>query len=166
MNIELMINDQVFTNISDTTTPELDFATYKEMFPELTHWREYIAPLPSLDELKQAKIHQAGAEFAKRRDAIRWVHGYGFDCTSEDISNFVAAFTPLLVAKSGTVLYKVWLDEQNKGITELNYEQMQQVYDTVRSSQIESYAWYETIKAQILACETAEDLEQITWERS
>ena len=119
----------------------------------------------SLDELKQQKLQEAGREFATRRDAIRWVGEYGFDCTVEDITNFMAAFTPLLVEKTGTVYYKVWLglDEQKKGIVQLSYEQMQAVYDAVRVGQLEAYAWYETIKAMILACETAEDLDAITW---
>ena len=165
MIIELLIGEQVFTTIQ-TTTPELEFDTYKEMFPELTAWREQAPILPSLDELKNIKLNQSGAEFAKRRDAIRWVDGYGFDCAVDDITNFMAAFTPLLVAKTGTVFYKVWVDEHTKGIAELSYTQMQAAYDTVRNSQMSAYAWYETIKAQILACQTADELEQITWEEN
>ena len=117
----------------------------------------------SLEELKQRKLQEVGLEFANRRDAIRWVGEYGFDCTVEDITNFMAAFTPLLVEKSGNVYYKVWLEEQKKGIVQLSYEQMQAVYDAVRAGQLEAYAWYETIKARTLACETKEDLEAITW---
>lgn len=162
MRIDLMINDTVFTTV-ETTTPELELATYQEMFPELTSWREHIEPAQSLDELKAAKLNLAGAEFAKRRDCIRWIGEYGFDCAVEDISNFMAAFTPLLVAKSGNVLYKVWLDEQTKGIADLSYMQMQEAYDTVRNSQMAAYAWYEAIKAQILACSTAEELDEIIW---
>lgn len=58
MNIELMINNEVFTNINDTTTPDSDYKMYKEIFPELTHWREYIEPKPSLHELKIQKIQE------------------------------------------------------------------------------------------------------------
>lgn len=165
MRIELIINDTVFT-IIETATPELEFKTYKEMFPDLTGWREQAPILPTLDELKATKLNQAGAEFAKRRDCVRWVGGYGFDCAVDDITNFMAAFTPLLVAKTGTVFYKVWLDEQTKGIAELSYTQMQAAYDTVRNSQMAAYAWYETIKAQILACKAFDELEQITWEEN
>lgn len=58
MNIELMINNEVFTNINGTTTPDFDYKMYKEIFPELTHWREYVEPTPELDELKEQKIKE------------------------------------------------------------------------------------------------------------
>ena len=115
----------------------------------------------TLDEAKARYTNAAGKEFARRRDAIRWVDGYGYDCQSEDVTNFMAAFTPLLVAGSGSVYYKVWLTETNKGVVERNYEQMQTVYNAVRSSQLDAYSWYEGIKAQIHAANTIEDLEMI-----
>ena len=162
MIIELMQGEEVFTRV-ETTTPELEFETYKEMFSDLTGWRAQAPILQTLDELKAAKLNLAGTEFASRRDCIRWVDGYGFDCAVDDITNFMAAFTPLLVNKAGTVFYKVWFDEQTKGIAELSYTQMQAVYDIVRNSQMAAYTGYETIKEQILSCKTAEEVEQITW---
>lgn len=39
MTIELLINDEVYTTI-ETTTPDLEFDTYKAMVPTLTGWRE------------------------------------------------------------------------------------------------------------------------------
>lgn len=117
----------------------------------------------TLDEARTRYINAAGAEFARRRDAIRWVDGIGFDCSHEDIGNFMAAFTPLLVNKTGTVYYKVWTSTTTKGVVELNYTQMQSVYDAVRNSQLDAYSWYETKKASIEACLTVTELEAIEW---
>lgn len=123
---------------------------------------------PSLDELKEIKLNKAGELFAQKRDAIRWVkvdgiHTYGFDCASEDITNFLAAYTFLdtQVEKSNTTMYKIWLDKENKGIVELNLEQMSKVFNDVRTSQFEAYAWYENIKQQINNCQSKEDLNAI-----
>lgn len=115
----------------------------------------------TLDETRTKHIKVAGAEFARRRDAIRWVDGYGFDCQSEDMTNFMAAFTPLLVNKTGTVYYKVWTSETTKGVIERDYEQMFAVYTAVRTSQLEAYSWYEGLKGQLNAAETIAELEKI-----
>lgn len=131
--------------------------------------REYVPPKePSLDELKEVKLNEAGELFAQKRDAIRWVkvdeiHTYGFDCANEDITNFLAAYTFLdtQVEKSNTTMYKVWLDKENKGIVELNLEQMSKVFNDVRTSQFEAYAWYENIKQQINNCQSKEELNAI-----
>lgn len=114
-----------------------------------------------LEHSKARYISSAGAEFAKRRDGIRWIDGYGYDCEPVDIINFMAAFTPLLVAKSGAVLYKVWTSETEKAVVERSYEQLLEVYNTVRTEQMEAYAWYETIKANLQAANSIEELEQI-----
>lgn len=126
---------------------------------------------PSLDELKEIKLNKAGELFAQKRDAIRWVkiddtNTYGFDCASEDITNFLAAYTFLdtQVEKSNTTMYKIWLDKENKGIVELNLEQMSKVFNDVRTSQFEAYAWYENIKQQINNCQSKEDLNAIVLE--
>lgn len=123
---------------------------------------------PSLDELKEIKLNKAGELFAQKRDAIRWVkiddsNTYGFDCASEDITNFLAAYTFLdtQVEKSNTTMYKIWLDKENKGIVELNLEQMSKVFNDVRTSQFEAYAWYENIKQQINNCQSKEELNAI-----
>lgn len=123
---------------------------------------------PSLDELKEIKLNKAGELFAQKRDAIRWVKiddstTYGFDCASEDITNFLAAYTFLdtQVEKSNTTMYKIWLDKENKGIVELNLEQMSKVFNDVRTSQFEAYAWYENIKQQINNCQSKEELNAI-----
>lgn len=124
-------------------------------------------PEPTLDELKVTKINAAGAEFAKRRDAVRFVDlpsgkNYGFDCAPEDITNFMAAYTPLMIDKSGSTGYKVWLNQTDKGLVVIDYADMNFTYNTVRNSQLEAYNWYETIKAQIKAVKSKEELDKIT----
>ena len=127
------------------------------------------APEQILEELKAAKIKEAGTLFAQKRDTIRFIDlpsgkNYGFDCASEDITNFMAAYTPLMIEKSGGTGYKVWLNQTNKGLVTLDYTDMKFTYDTVRTSQLEAYTWYEAIKVQINACTTKEELDNITLE--
>ena len=110
-----------------------------------------------------------GTLFAQKRDTIRFIDlpsgkNYGFDCASEDITNFMAAYMPLMIEKSGGTGYKVWLNQTNKGLVTLDYADMKFTYDTVRTSQLEAYMWYETIKVQINACTTKEELDNITLE--
>lgn len=126
---------------------------------------------PTLEELKKNKIKQAGELFAQKRDAIRWVkiddsNTYGFDCASEDITNFTAAYIGLSndLTKNGTTFYKVWLTPETKGIVSLNLGQMTTVYNTVRNAQFEAYAWYEQIKQKINDCQSKEDLNSINIE--
>ena len=117
------------------------------------------------DYARNRYIDTAGAEFAKSRDEVRWIEiagvTYGFDCAVDDITNFMAAYTPLMVEKSGTTGYKVWLGEDKKGLVKLDYEGMKKAYDTVRSSQLAAYAWYEDIKAKLLAVTEAEGKEKL-----
>ena len=135
--------------------------------------KEPVEPEPTLEELKENKLSEAKQEFARKRDAVRFVkvddiNTYGFDCASEDITNFLAAYTALInnVAKSNmnTTMYKVWLNETDKGIVELSLEQMNKVFDTVRSSQFKAYAWLEQIQTKIEGCQSKEDLEAIVLE--
>lgn len=122
--------------------------------------------VPSIEELQEAKLNEAGAEFAKRRDAIRWVqvsdgNAYGFDCESEDITNFMAAWKAAEV--DGSTGYKVWFTETSKGLVILPEADFKTVFDFVRNSQLEAYAWYENISAQIKATTTQEELDAIIW---
>ncbi len=121
-------------------------------------------PAPTLDEQKNEALARAQLAFAARRDAIRWVNGYGYDCAPDDITNFMAAYTPLLVAGTGTTQYKVWLTETEKGIVTLTLADMTKVYETVRTSQLEAYAWYETIKTQLSNAQTTDELTAILTE--
>lgn len=121
----------------------------------------FTEPPKPLALLKQETLRQAQTAFAARRDEVRWVGGYGFDCASEDITNFMAAYTPLLVSGEGTAQYKVWLSDSEKGIVTLTLAELTDVYRTVRTSQLEAYAWYETVKAQIEAAASAEEIAAI-----
>lgn len=133
--------------------------------------REYVPPKePTFEEMKESKLAEAKRVFGEKRDAIRFIqvddtNTYGFDCASEDITNFLAAYTALTnnVAKSGanTTMYKVWLNETDKGVVELNLDQMNKVFDTVRNSQFEAYAWLSKVEAQIEAATSKADLEAI-----
>lgn len=127
--------------------------------------------IPSLDKLKKIKLKEAGKLFAEKRDSIRWIkiddlNTYGFDCASEDIINFTAAYIGLSndLTKNGTTFYKVWLTPETKGIVSLNLGQMTTVYNTVRNAQFEAYTWYEQIKQKINNCQSKEDLNSINIE--
>ncbi|MBR0325207.1 MAG: hypothetical protein IIX11_03650 [Selenomonadales bacterium] len=115
-------------------------------------------PLPTLAEQKEKALDLARETFAIRRDAVRWVDGYGYDCATEDITNFMAAYTPLLVAGTGSVRYKVHLPNGDKTIVTLTADTMTHVYNTVRASQFEAYAWYEDLRARLEDAQTEEEL--------
>lgn len=174
------INEVIYDNYQECCVVNKEFKEYPnsmfenyinniQIYLSAKEKREYVPPKePSLDELKEVKLNEAGEVFATKRDAIRWVkvdeiHTYGFDCANEDITNFLAAYTFLdtQVEKSNTTMYKVWLDKENKGIVELNLEQMSKVFNDVRTSQFEAYAWYENIKQQINNCQSKEELNAI-----
>lgn len=76
----------------------------------------------------------------------------------------MAAYTPLLIAGTGTVFYKVWLSETRKGIVELTTDNMTAVYTAVRSGQMAAYTWYETKKSKIQNAEDIKALLEITLE--
>ena len=115
----------------------------------------------------QQRLYTAlGAEFAKRRDAVRWINlpsgnRYGFDCAVEDISNFMAAYTPLLIAGSGETGYKVWKSETEKGLVILTFADMQAAYTYVRESQLSAYAWLSASQAKINAVTEADGKEKL-----
>lgn len=126
-------------------------------------------PAPPLDELKTAKLNEVGSVFAQKRDARRFIQldenrYYGFDCASEDITNFLARWTPLAMMGGGESQYKVWFSETEKGMVMLSLADYNLVYQVVSASQLEAYAWYETVKTKINACTTKEELEAIVLE--
>lgn len=127
-------------------------------------WNQY-TDIEPFDYAKNRYINAAGAEFANRRDEVRWIEiagvTYGFDCAPEDITNFMAAYTPIMVKQDGETGYKVWLDKDKKGLVMLNYAGMKKAYDTVRSSQLAAYAWYEDIKSKLLAVTEVEGKEKL-----
>jgi hypothetical protein len=127
-------------------------------------WNQY-TDIEPFDYAKNRYINAAGTEFANRRDEVRWIEiadvTYGFDCAPEDITNFMAAYTPIMVKQDGETGYKVWLDKDKKDLVMLNYAGMKKAYDTVRNSQLAAYAWYEDIKAKLIAVTEAEGKEKL-----
>ena len=127
-------------------------------------WNQY-TDIEPFDYAKNRYINAAGAEFANRRDEVRWIEiagvTYGFDCAPEDMTNFMAAYTPLMVNQDGETGYKVWLDKDKKGLVMLNYASMKKAYDTVRSSQLAACVWYEDIKAKLIAVTEVEGKEKL-----
>lgn len=121
-------------------------------------------PEPALEELKEAKIKEAGTLFAQKRDAIRQVtlsdgNTYGFDTANEDITNFMASWKAAEI--SGSTMYKVWLADGTKGMITMQLADFKTVFNAVRTSQLEAYAWYGAVDAQIQAATTKEDLDAI-----
>lgn len=121
-------------------------------------------PEQTLEEAKADKHREAGAAFAKKRDAIRQIgisdgNTYGFDCANEDITNFMASWKAAEV--SGSTPYKVWIADGGKGLITMQLADFDTVFKAVRDSQLEAYAWYGTVDAKIQACETKEELAEI-----
>lgn len=124
-------------------------------------------PEQTLEEAKADKHREAGAAFAKKRDAIRQVrlsdgNTYGFDCATEDITNFMASWKAAEV--SGSAPYKVWKADGSKGMITMQLADFKTVFNAVRTSQLEEYAWYGAVDVQIQAAATKEDLETIVLE--
>lgn len=120
---------------------------------------------PTLDELKAEKHEQAGAAFAAKRDAIRYVeitdgNTYGFDTANEDITNFMASWRA--AEMTGSTPYKVWLADGGKGMVMLTPDDFTAVFNAVRTAQLEAYAWYGEVDAQIKAATTKEEVEAVT----
>ena len=127
------------------------------------------APTKPFEMAKAEKITEAGALFAQKRDARRFVkldenRYYGFDCASEDITNFLARWTPLAMMGGGESQYKVWLNETEKDLVMLSLADYNLVYQVVSASQLEAYDWYKVVQTQIKACTTKEELEAIVLE--
>ena len=117
-----------------------------------------------LDTFKESMLKQAGATFATKRDAVRYVQlsdgkTYGFDCANEDITNFMAGWKRAEL--SGSTFYKVYLSPTEKTIVTLTATDFATVSNEVSKSQLLAYSWYGDIKAKILACTTREELESI-----
>lgn len=116
--------------------------------------------------MQQRLVDELGTEFARRRDDVRWINlpsgnRYGFDCAVEDISNFMAAYTPLLIAGSGETGYKVWKSETEKGLVILTFDDMQAAYTYVRESQLSAYAWLASSQAKINAVTETDGKEKL-----
>jgi hypothetical protein len=103
---------------------------------------------------KQLLTQKIKEEFVKKRDCIRWIDDYGFDCANVDITNFLASLSAVesdnkkwqeerSLGEKPVTPYKVYLDKVTlkKGTVLFNLEQLQKVRDIVRISQLEAYAW-------------------------
>ena len=117
-----------------------------------------------LGVIKEEVVRRAGSVFAKKRDAVRYVkvsdgNTYGFDTANEDITNFMAGWKRAEL--TGSTFYKVYLSPTVKTLVYLKVEDFATVSNAVSQSQFDDYKWYETIKAQILACTTKAELESI-----
>ena len=115
-----------------------------------------------LEYARQRYLNMVGAEFANKRDAIRKINingkTYGFDCASEDIVNFMASWQ---AAKTdGKTMYKVWLDDNSKGLVILAVADFELVFNTVRGSQYEAYGWYNEMSAKIKTAQSVQEMEQ------
>lgn len=115
-----------------------------------------------LEYARRRYLNMVGAEFANKRDAIRKINingkTYGFDCASEDIVNFMASWQ---AAKTdGKTMYKVWLDDNSKGLVILAVADFELVFNTVRGSQYEAYGWYNEMSAKIKTAQSVQEMEQ------
>ena len=130
-------------------------------YPWNALWEQYTEQEP-LEYARQRYLNMVGAEFANKRDAIRKINingkTYGFDCASEDIVNFMASWQ---AAKTdGKTMYKVWLDDKTKGLVMLTVADFESVFNTVRQSQYQAYAWYNDVASKIKNAQSVWDMEQ------
>ncbi|MBR5589747.1 MAG: hypothetical protein IKW41_06300 [Phascolarctobacterium sp.] len=135
----------------------------KELGP-LPEGATFEAPEKTLEQLKAEKHNAAGAAFAAKRDAIRFVelsdgNTYGFDCANEDITNFMANWKAAEL--DGQTEHKVWLDETTKGMVVMQPADFKTVFDIANKSQKEAYVWYGEIAARIAVATSKEELDAI-----
>lgn len=160
-------NDGSIYTIIETDNPETEMDYLNQnMNAGISNYEQYVLPEMPLNVLKEKYINMLGTEFANRRDAVRWINlpsgnRYGFDCAVEDISNFMAAYTPLLIAGSGETGYKVWKSEAEKGLVILPFADMQAAYDYVRDSQLSAYKWLSSSQEKVNAVTEADGKEKL-----
>lgn len=176
------LNEVIYDNYQECCVINKEFKEYPntifegyinnvDIYIKAKEKREYI-PLkePTLEELKKEKLTEAKKMFVKKRDATRFIkvddiNTYGFDCSSDDITNFLAAYTALTnnitKSKTNTIMYKVWITKTEKALVTLNLEQMNKVFYIVRNSQLEAYEWLHNIEQQIENVVSKTDLESI-----
>lgn len=156
-------NDDKIINVINGDVP----VNYNERrFYEWNLLGEKYSDTEPFGHMQERLNNELGSEFAKRRDVVRFINlpsgnRYGFDCAVEDISNFMAAYTPLLIAGSGETGYKVWKNEAEKGLVILTLADMQAAYNYVRESQLSAYAWLATSQVKINAVTEADGKEKL-----
>lgn len=147
--------------IVNVTTADYPYQQNERIYYPWNQLGDFYIDTEPFDYMQQRLYNELGSEFATRRDAVRWINlpsgnRYGFDCAVEDISNFMAAYTPLLIAGSGETGYKVWKSETEKGLVILTFSDMQAAYTYVRESQLSAYAWLASSQAKINAVTEAD----------
>lgn len=158
-----IVDKNIITNIINIDYPQSN--NEKKYYP-WNNLGEVYTDIEPFAYMQQRLYDALGAEFAKRRDDVRWINlpsgnRYGFDCAVEDISNFMAAYTPLLIAGSGETGYKVWKSETEKGLVILPFADMQAAYTYVRESQLSAYAWLASSQAKINAVTETDSKEKL-----
>ena len=154
----LINNDKIIVNIFESEYYE---PSAKCCYPWNAVGDTYTEQEP-LEYARQRYLNMVGAEFANKRDSIRKINingkTYGFDCASEDIVNFMASWQ---AAKTdGKTMYKVWLDDKTKGLVMLTVADFESVFNTVRQSQYQAYAWYNDVASKIKNAQSVWDMEQ------
>lgn len=147
--------------------PDDEYGTPARVMKELGPLPEgatFEAPEKTLEQLKAEKHNAAGAAFAAKRDAIRFIklsdgNTYGFDCANEDVTNFMANWKAAEL--DGQTEHKVWLDESTKGMVVMQLADFKTVFDIANKSQKEAYLWYGEIAARIAAATSKEELDAI-----
>lgn len=152
--------------IINITTADYPYLKNERVYYPWNQLGEVYTNIEPFSYMQQRLYTALGAEFANRRDAVRWINlpsgnRYGFDCAVEDISNFMAAYTPLLIAGSGETGYKVWKSETEKGLVILPFADMQAAYTYVRESQLSAYAWLASSQAKINAVTETDGKEKL-----
>lgn len=152
--------------IVNVTTADYPYQQNERIYYPWNQLGDFYIDTEPFDYMQQRLYNALGAEFANRRDAVRWINlpsgnRYGFDCAVEDISNFMAAYTPLLIAGSSETGYKVWKSETEKGLVILSFDDMQAAYTYVRESQLSAYAWLASSQAKINAVTPADGKEKL-----
>ena len=165
----VQIGDKIYKNDKEAMNNYADVAnacnTNQWLIVDKGDFYEIVKqPEPTLAELKAEKHNEAGALFAHKRDAIRQVqisdgNTYGFDCANEDITNFLTSWEAAKI--SGSTPYKVWVNSNAKTLIVMQLDDFTTVFNAVRTSQLEAYAWYNSVDAQIQAATTKEELEAI-----
>lgn len=155
-------NNQI-TNIINSPYPMN--SNERQYYPWNHLWDQYTDVEP-FSYLQENLLESLRLEFIQRRDAIRFINlpsgnRYGFDCAPEDITNFMASYTPLLVAQSGSTGYNVWLDNEEKNFVILDYPDFAFCYKYVSDSQKQDYVWYKSSKEKLLAVSEVDGKEKL-----
>ena len=158
-----VVDKNIITNIINNDFPQ---GNNEKKYYSWNRLGDIYTDVEPFSYMQQRLCNGLEVEFSRRRDAVRWINlpsgnRYGFDCAVEDISNFMAAYTPLLIAGSGETGYKVWKSETEKGLVILPFEDMQAAYNYVRDSQLSAYAWLSSSQEKVNAVSEADGKEKL-----